>query len=190
MRLPVVGGHGPVQLDRHVGRHMQAVRLAAVERIAVLVLARDEIGLSSAEPFDAYVAYAVGQGAGIDRVDVRLGVSGRPCLDQVRKRRHRPARGGEERREPDVIIAIEKSSRFGGRPVQDFGRFGVRSERLAFLYPDGFELIDHRLVARQPWLALHDSIQRLEETQIEGNGRVVEYLLRIRELRLRRIRSL
>ena len=75
--LPVIGGHRPVLLDRRIGRHGQAVGLAAVVALAILVLDRDQIELAGAQPLDADIGIAVGEAAGIDRIVVRVCKVGR-----------------------------------------------------------------------------------------------------------------
>ena len=72
MGLPVVGRDRPILLDRRVGWHGQAIGLAAVEGVAVLVLDADQVELAGAEALDADKRVAVGEAAGIDRIGVRL----------------------------------------------------------------------------------------------------------------------
>ena len=53
--------------------------------------------------------------------------------------------------------------------------------------PIDLSMIDHRLVPSQPRLGLHDAVERLEEAQVVGNGRVVDDVDRIDEHRRRRV---
>jgi hypothetical protein len=48
VRLPVIGRHRPVLLDRRIGRDMETVTLAALKASAVLVANGDKIELRSA----------------------------------------------------------------------------------------------------------------------------------------------
>ena len=50
----------------------------------------------------------------------------------------------------------------------------VRLEWFPLFDADRLELIDHDLVALQPWLSLHEAVERLKETHVIGN-RAVEH---------------
>src|SRR5262245_2346930 len=108
MGLAVVGGHGPVLLDRRVRRYGQAIRLVAVERGAVLVSDRDQVHLTDAQTFDADVPIGVGEPAAVDRVRVRVGVRVLRRYHEVGKDWVGPAAvRGEVRRKARIVLLLE-----------------------------------------------------------------------------------
>ena len=96
----VVRGHRPVLLDRHIGRHSQAIRLAAVIGLGVLVANGDQVELAGAQTLDGDVGVGVGDAARIDRVPVVRGIGRALALDGFRQGRQGPVGALEERRKP------------------------------------------------------------------------------------------
>ena len=66
--------------------------------------------------------------------------------------------------------------------LEDFLGSGVGVEGLALLDADGFEVIDHDLVAGEPGLDLDDAVERFVKAQVIGNGGVEDYVDGVDEL--------
>ena len=60
---------------------------------------------------------------------------------------------------------------------------GSGSNGFPFSMPIGLQHVDHRAVAVDPRLVLHEAVERLEETQVVGNGAVKDDVDRIDECR-------
>ena len=67
--------------------------------------------------------------------------------------------------------------------VENLSRFVVWFERLALLDADRLQRIDHGLVAREPRLALHEAVERVEEAHVVGDRAVEEDVDGVDELR-------
>ena len=112
--LPVIGGHRPILFDRRIGRHGQAVGLAAIIIRAILILDRDQIELAGTKPLDADIGIAVGEAAGIDRIVIRVRKAGRRCRNKLGRRRIGPVRSLEERWHAGVISGFEPGAALHG----------------------------------------------------------------------------
>src|SRR6476646_10527082 len=76
--------------------------------------------------------------------------------------------------------------RFTGGVRQYLLRPRVGKEGLAFLDADRLERINHRIVSFEPRLCLNDTVERLEETLVVGDGAVVDEVDRVDKRRCRR----
>jgi len=70
MCFAVISGQGPILLNWHVGRYIEAVGFRAVQGISVLVFDRNEIKLARAETLDADVGVTVGKPSDVDRISI------------------------------------------------------------------------------------------------------------------------
>src|SRR5216683_478816 len=67
------------------------------------------------------------------------------------------------------VLAREPSMRFANGCFERVLHLRIGVEGLALLAADGFELIDHGLVAGERGLDLHDAVERLEVAPVPGN---------------------
>ena len=127
----------------------------------------------------------------VDRVAVGVGELRRHPLHHLLRPRHRPAGAVEVgRRERSLVFRLQPGTRFLRSIVKNRPRLRVGIKGLALLDADCPKRIDHRLVARQPGLALHHSVERLEEAGVVWDVRLEHYAGCIDEHRLRRVASL
>ena len=186
MGLAVVGGRRPVLVHRGGCGHVKTVCGAAIECIALAVRARHQVELAGAKVFGAEEGDRIGHGTVVDGVTARVGEVRRHALDDLVRGGHVPMAaveigGGKY----DVSIpGGQPCMRLMRRQVQDPSRLVVRFERLALLDADRLQRVDHRLVAGQPRLGLHEAVQRVEEPRVVRDRRVEQHVDRVDERRL------
>src|SRR6185437_13700669 len=127
------------------------------------------------------------QRAGVDRVFVAIGIGRALSLDSLLQRRVHPLAVRKERRKTCIIALLEESLGLADSSRQNLLPRCVRLKWLVLLDADGAELIDHRAVAIDPRLALHDAVEVHEIACVVTDGAVVIDVLYIRENRLGRI---
>jgi hypothetical protein len=91
----------------------------------------------------------------------------------------------EGRNEDAFVLGLEPCVGFEESLLEDVLGGGVGVEGLALLDADGFEVIDHDLVAGEPGLDLNYAVERLEEAEVVGDGGVEDYVDGVDELGVR-----
>ena len=140
MRRAVVDGGRPVQLDRRVRRHVEAIRAAAVERFPCLVNDGHQVILAGSEMLGAEVRHGIGNASAVHWVGVRIGeVRHHPFIHTRRGRQCPVGAFVERRRENTLVLEIEPGMRFARGVVKNLLYPGVGVELFAFFDADGLE---------------------------------------------------
>src|SRR5262245_13051309 len=104
MRLSVVGGRRPILFDRRVRGHVQPIRLASLQSVAVAIADIDELKLYAIESLGTKIGHMIHHSPAIDTVLVWLAEHRTQAIPGFRRYRKPPACSFEKCRGESLFI--------------------------------------------------------------------------------------
>ena len=155
-------------------RHGETISGATVEHVALAVFDRHQVELAGTKVFGAEVGDGVCHGAIVDGVAVGVGEIRHHSLDNLVGGGHVPMAAVKiGRREIRRLQPVpQPRMRLVCSEIEDPPRLVVRGERSSLFDADGFQPVDHRLVADQPRFGLHDGVESIEKPCVVGDRRI------------------
>jgi len=106
----------------------------------------------------AEIGHRIGHGTRVGGIAVGICEERRQACQNFLRCRQRPLYALVERWNEDLLVLhVDDGAGFACCGIENRLRTGP--ERLALRYPDRLEHVDHRLIAREPWLGLHEAIE-------------------------------